>query len=220
MASFQLRRGLSFCDLGSHLIFLDVEADRYFCLADQAEAELRALIAAAPRDSAPPERFAPFVERGLLVTGTEGAPLAACTPPPPPATSLLDTAGSDGGSFATVKAVLALMRSLARLRWGSLKASLAWARPLPRMAAACPAGRLAGIAAAFDKASRWMSSQDRCLAQSLAVARTARRAGLAVDIVIGVSLGPFAAHCWVQHGAAVVNDRVETVLRYTPILVA
>ena len=220
MASYQLRRGLSFCDLGSHLVFLDVDADRYFCLADKVEADFRALIAAAPQGAAPPERFETFVERGLLVPGADGAPLAACSPPPTPAISLLDAAGPDAGSVATISAVLALTRSLANLRRGSLRGSLAKARPLPRAVAPAAADRLGGIAAAFDRASRWMSSQDRCLAQSLAVARTARLAGIAVDIVIGISLGPFAAHCWVQHDAAVVNDRVETVLRYTPILVA
>ncbi|HCY01912.1 MAG TPA: lasso peptide biosynthesis B2 protein, partial [Erythrobacter sp.] len=30
---------------------------------------------------------------------------------------------------------------------------------------------------------------------------------------------PFGAHCWVQHGEAVLNDTAEEVLRYTPILV-
>jgi len=30
---------------------------------------------------------------------------------------------------------------------------------------------------------------------------------------------PFAAHCWVQYGDIVFNDRVEEVGGYTPIMV-
>jgi hypothetical protein len=38
--------------------------------------------------------------------------------------------------------------------------------------------------------------------------------------IFGVKLEPFAAHCWVQSGDTVLNDTVEVVRQYTPILVA
>ncbi|RYM07421.1 lasso peptide biosynthesis B2 protein [Sphingobium cupriresistens] len=39
------------------------------------------------------------------------------------------------------------------------------------------------------------------------------------DVVLGVQLGPFSAHCWVQHEDRLVNDRVDMVRTFTPILV-
>lgn len=36
--------------------------------------------------------------------------------------------------------------------------------------------------------------------------------------VFGVQTGPWSAHCWAQIGPTVLNDSVEHVLRYTPIL--
>ena len=41
---------------------------------------------------------------------------------------------------------------------------------------------------------------------------------LMVQDVIGVSLYPFAAHSWVQCGTALVNDRLDRVRHFTPIL--
>jgi hypothetical protein len=38
--------------------------------------------------------------------------------------------------------------------------------------------------------------------------------------VVGVKVEPFGAHCWVQDGDTVLNDTVEAVRQYTPILVA
>jgi hypothetical protein len=37
--------------------------------------------------------------------------------------------------------------------------------------------------------------------------------------VMGVSGRPFAAHCWVQVGDRVVNDTLDHVILFTPILI-
>jgi hypothetical protein len=37
--------------------------------------------------------------------------------------------------------------------------------------------------------------------------------------VFGVQSRPFAAHCWLQLGGVVLNDTVDHVKRYTPIMV-
>jgi hypothetical protein len=36
--------------------------------------------------------------------------------------------------------------------------------------------------------------------------------------VIGVKLRPFAAHSWVQSGPWLVNDRIDMIRAYTPIM--
>lgn len=45
------------------------------------------------------------------------------------------------------------------------------------------------------------------------------RLGLDADWVIGVRTWPFMAHCWLQVGAVALDDDVERLIPYTPILV-
>ena len=42
--------------------------------------------------------------------------------------------------------------------------------------------------------------------------------GIGAQIVFGVTM-PFAAHCWVQQGDVVLNDALDRVLRFRPIMV-
>jgi len=37
--------------------------------------------------------------------------------------------------------------------------------------------------------------------------------------VIGIRPDPFLAHCWVQHKGLVLNDDIDNVRTFTPILV-
>jgi hypothetical protein len=74
------------------------------------------------------------------------------------------------------------------------------------------------VAVAFERTARIVRSHDQCLSRSLALARRLAALGLPADLVIGVRLRPFAAHCWVHAGEWLVNDRIDTVRTYTPIL--
>jgi hypothetical protein len=63
------------------------------------------------------------------------------------------------------------------------------------------------------------TAADRCLPRSIALALRLARDGLAAQLVIGVRTNPFGAHSWAQHEDEVLNDSVEEVLRFTPILI-
>lgn len=58
----------------------------------------------------------------------------------------------------------------------------------------------------------------RCLFDSLALIRFLSRFNLYPDWVFGVQDDPFSAHCWVQAGTQVLNDDLEHVRSYTPIM--
>lgn len=66
----------------------------------------------------------------------------------------------------------------------------------------------------------FLTARDACLLDSLVLLEFAARRGVEPEWVFGVQTVPFAAHCWVQHGGLVLNDAVERVATFTPILVA
>lgn len=72
---------------------------------------------------------------------------------------------------------------------------------------------------AFEQAKLLRSAADRCLPRSIALGLCLARRQFRAHIVLAVKLAPFAAHCWLQTGDEVLNDEVEEVLRYSPILV-
>ena len=72
---------------------------------------------------------------------------------------------------------------------------------------------------AFEYARLLRTAADRCLPRSIALALCLASDGMRANVVVGVRLAPFGAHCWVQQGGDVLNDSVEEVLCYRPILV-
>lgn len=79
--------------------------------------------------------------------------------------------------------------------------------------------KLHSIIGAFEQARLLRTAADRCLPRSIALVTRLASAGIHSELVIGVRNEPFGAHCWAQHGAVVLNDTVEEVRRYEPILV-
>lgn len=63
-----------------------------------------------------------------------------------------------------------------------------------------------------------LTTRDSCLYESLALIELLARYHLYPSLVFGVQTGPFGAHCWVQYGDTVINDSVQKVRCFTPIL--
>jgi hypothetical protein len=64
------------------------------------------------------------------------------------------------------------------------------------------------------------TAKDFCLLDALTLALFLHRYEQAPTLVIGVRTKPFVAHAWVQVGNCVVDDRLEAVQGFTPILIA
>jgi hypothetical protein len=62
------------------------------------------------------------------------------------------------------------------------------------------------------------TARDACLLDSLALSEFLCRHSLSPVLAFGVKTKPFGAHAWVQRQAVVLNDTVENVQQYTPIL--
>jgi hypothetical protein len=72
-------------------------------------------------------------------------------------------------------------------------------------------------ALAFRALLPWAPFQGQCLFRAALLRRFLGRTD--VSWIFGVSTWPFVAHCWLQLGDLVLNDSLDRVQRYTPIMV-
>jgi hypothetical protein len=70
----------------------------------------------------------------------------------------------------------------------------------------------------FDSLRLFFPRPYLCLFDSLALIHFLARFRLYPDWVFGVTADPFEAHCWVQAGNVVLNDTIERVSAFTPIM--
>ena len=77
------------------------------------------------------------------------------------------------------------------------------------------AGRLALIARELRP---WFDEKPDCTTDALIVIEFFARHGLYPDWVFGVQANPLQAHCWVQQDDVVINDAVDVVSQFTPIM--
>jgi hypothetical protein len=219
MTGYALREGLSFCRTGDRFVFLDLHSDRYFCLSPNLDRALLAVVEGA-RGSASGKNLRPLIRDGILREIAADERLLTCIAPAAPRVSLIE----QPAKVSSASILGALSR---RLLWRGWVAT----RPLGQIltefkrrkqstdAPAPPPAALIRLAAAHHRAGLIVSAYDQCLSTSLAIASALLKSGASPDIVLGVKLHPFQAHCWVQIGDAVANDRPETVRLFTPILV-
>lgn len=199
------RPDLAWCDLSGTLIFLDIARDRYFCLDDACNR--KAL-------------------QELEQAGLGRVQQPSCWPKPAdwtPPTRMSVAIGNGSFRFAYIaRAIWMQRRTERRLTSTSFAATLTDLRCLMDAADRRPSKSVCTAARnirAFEHARLLRTAADRCLPRSIALALCLASDGERANLVIGVKLAPFGAHCWVQSGDEVLNDSVEEVLRYQPILV-
>ena len=104
-----------------------------------------------------------------------------------------------------------------------------WGAPFPdivararrRQAVDLTPGRsdeIAAVARRFAGLLPWVPFQGDCLFRALLLQAVLRRRGIAATLVVGVQTWPFEAHAWVQAGDLVLDDGIDHVAGFTPIL--
>jgi len=208
-----LAEHVSYCRIADRLIFLDVGKDRYFAMRWPDPVSLDA--------GFPPAMTATLMAQGLLVDAPAGRTAARPASRRPPTSSLLDSAEPGPARGIAMRSLAAALGARAALQSRPLIDILAAVRRQrstidPR---ATPGRDLPQLANGFAAARRWWPAQGRCLPDSLALMRVLMAFGHRPSLVFGVIAYPFAAHCWVQSGDMVLNDALDHVTRFTPILV-
>ena len=219
---YLLAPGVSFCRVGDRLLFLDVEHDKYLCLSTAAEHSVTRLVEGGTLRDDDHDALNRLEQQGLLRRGDASSGPLPCPAAPETVGSLLDVELPSATLPMLASAALQLACVSLLLKTRGLAALLAGTAKSKRRAArqsAPEAKALASVAAAFDQLSLHATAHDRCLVRSVAIARHLIRTGGRPDLVIGVKLQPFKAHCWVQHDTWLVNDRTDVVRAFTPILI-
>lgn len=219
--SLQLRDDLAWCISQGRAVFLDTVADRYFTLAGKAnEAFLRLASGEAQRSDV--EQLHALMERGML--REDGLQQGFRLPPKlaPPTHDVTVATSGFAHPLRLIRALLLERAVAAALRRGQFHALL---QDLRQAGVARPSRnvderrQMERIVAAFATAAFLTGSHDRCLVRAIAAQWASTGKGLRSKLVFGVIAHPFAAHCWVQLGAAVMVGGYEEARLYTPILV-
>jgi hypothetical protein len=215
---YALRPGVTFTRISGRTIFLDAVQDRYFCLAPEAEMAFSALLEPSGID---PTALALLVRDNLLnVTDSDDLP-RPCVGPPSAVTSVFDEpqAARPGATLAMARQLVLAEAAVRTMSFARLLNRVKRRKQRVTSPPANPERRLREIAGALRRTATIVSPLNRCLPRSLATAHRMLDQRMRPTMVLGVKLGPFEAHCWVQHDATLVNDRLDDVRRFSPILV-
>jgi len=216
-----IRSGVSFCEVSDRLLFLDLYADRYFLIAEDAERSLREVIGGCSFGSEQRQALGGLLRAGILLETSDDRVPQCFESPSAPTTSLLDGSARPARLRECVKALSMLSVARVQLRFAALHVILGRleaSKASQPDSASYSSQRLQEVADAFEWTSRMIRSHDQCLARSLAATRRLTVLGVPAELVIGVRLRPFAAHSWTQVKHFLVNDHIDTVRTYTPIL--
>lgn len=208
---------LTACLAADHVVLLDIRQDRYFLVPPA----LTSRVADWLRSTSPPAPPSAFValmrDSGIL---REGETFAA--PPRPEPVTIPVTLESSSSPAAIgpidrlgiAKAVIA-----SRLALRHLPLAIVLRRYHRRPVAPRRTGFDAPALAHRFASARYFSPLARqCLRDSLALGSWLKDQGVTPTLVFGVAAPAFSAHCWVQDGAAILNDSFDRVSRFTPIL--
>ena len=219
MSRYSLRADVHCCIANGHAAFLDVAADRYFGLPANMEEEFRTFLSTGCLGKTAEQSLAPLIRAGLLEQ-QDGIATPVCTLAfPPPQISALDSPRSRARVGAIALALISQVSTARDLARRPLKAVLAGHRVRKVRATPMQSPPSSDLITSFLATRRFVGTQDRCLRWSLAMVDFLSKHGSFPQLVLGVKMAPFAAHAWVQHEEVVLNDDVDRVRAYTPILV-
>ena len=235
MGRYLLARHVFVCLSGEQAILLDLHRDQYLALSDESSRLLGHAVVDWPIAPTGPISTQQDVDtavgelaaRGLITLDPMRGKPAGMIEHLQPTEALLprpqlfaDSRGQRISSRASGLARIAISAVQARL-WLRFR-SIEWivnnlSRTEGRSALDESAARN-HVALFYEARPFLFSSRSACLFDSLALLLFLRQLGVYPHWIFAVRTGPFAAHCWLQSGHVVLNDTVDNVRSYTPIM--
>lgn len=216
--TYRIAAGVSFCALDGAVVVLDEKQDRYFFLRSAAARALRSLADGLDISDDDARRL---LDLRIIAEGAERhAQIEPAMPCPPRASAIeLPRSAAQASARLTFDVAVALASAYALLRFRRLEGVL---RRLRRAesAPAEPTDETIAFAQLFDRTRSHMPLKRACLLDSVALIRFLDNRGHHADLVIGVKLNPFMAHCWAQAGDLILNESVDRAASFAPIRIA
>lgn len=205
--SFRLADAVHAVDIVDDIVFLDAAADGYLCLVGG-----RAVITLA--DGAV-EIADEATAQALLAAGLVRR---RRTLPDKP-TKDLTLVASRPGLRELSALTSACLTTASAFRFKLFRRLLADARSGRGARSPADLDAVLAASAVFSRMRPWSPIGGACLMRSHLQLKYLHHLGLDADWVIGVRTWPFMAHCWLQAGEVALDDDVERLVPYTPILV-
>lgn len=199
-------------------IFLDLARDRYFALPADLEAAFRQAVESPCDSTIAPDEVERLIRAGVLEAADEEQMPAHPAPIVAPATDRVFAAyPSKASLMLMIQVVLVQLMASLMVRIAPMRVI---ARHLERLNSGEGHDVMATdrLAAAFRRVSVLIRVEGNCLPRTLAFVWLARRRRCNANLVIGVRINPFSAHCWAQAGDVVLNDRLDRANLFKPIL--
>lgn len=239
MTSYWLTRHVSICVSGDRIVLLDLKADRYLTLSPEHACALEEVVQGWPASpqagvvQSGREQGCDLAKQlqacGILTAdpreGKSATFVASCRPE----VSLLDsTAITLEDARPACRYLAPILSSVLRARLQTMCVSLerivrTVTQRRDRRGEMTPASQTRStteLVHAFHAIRPFVfNAQAACLFNSLALLHFLAQFNRFPNWVFGVRTTPFAAHCWIQDGNTVLDDTVEHVSTYTPILI-
>ena len=229
---YYLPQHVYYCSSGSYAVFLDLHRDEYLAvdneLVDGLLAETSVHASEAPRsvherdqDHRTKSVAADLIDRGLLTRSElNSRALAPVVVPPPRRTSL--HAQPAIRNLVRFHSFNSACRAAARsLRTFPMRDTVAFVRrrkTLHRRCPPAPTARILSLTSTFNAVRLTFPHEYLCLFDSLALIEYLAAYKIFPSWIFGVQAEPFFAHCWVQYGDLLLNDSIENVTAFTPIM--
>ncbi|BEV13171.1 lasso peptide biosynthesis B2 protein (plasmid) [Asticcacaulis sp. DW145] len=220
--TFSVSDHIHFCICDGQTILFDTDLDRFFALPAPMNTAFVNFIGGAQNAEDTPSIDALVARRvlnnDLTERGVSPAPTLSR-----PVTSLLE-APQEASTWAAV-AEATIDQALAGLDLKTVPIAKILRGIRREAARRQPAARsltqrsMGSWARAFQLSQHIVPTGDQCLRRSIAMFRFLARRSCLPSFVIGVRAHNFGAHAWLQMDETVLNDTVEGVLPYTPIMV-
>lgn len=228
--NYLLAPGIHVARVGGSWVFLDAVQDRYACVSDQQSDWFSELVFVRQHTELSANAIA-FAERlcsrGLLTTeASEGSPIEEC-PIQDLRTANLARSEEPKASVRARRlgyfiADFIRYRHREQPRGRNLALMLsdvkAWKLQTKNLGRPNPE-EVVSLARTFHSLTPWFfTQQDRCLFHSFLMMRYLTRFGVEPVWTFAVRLSPFRAHCWVSHGGMLLNEDLDVVSNYQPIM--
>lgn len=234
-AHYALGQHVFLCVCGRDFVLLDLIRDKYLALAITDASGLSALVRGWPVASLPPSHLATpeesaslakaLLEKGLLTadlaTGKDATPIELHTPTRELTADMPERPALRPGVAAAFVGACITGRFLRRRR--SIEHIVQRVRRRKDaagfVAQEFDVARARNLIATFGSMrSLFFSTRNLCLLESIVLLELFGRYNLFPTWVFGVHVRPFAAHCWLQYEDLILNDTIDNVTRYTPIM--